>query len=162
MQRPGLEKTAYELLRDRKPSIAHLRCFGYKCFVHNNGKDNLGKFDPRSDEAIFVDYSMHSRAYKVYNKRTMKIEESIHVPFDESKKGIERIVDSDDEDFVINYTEEERVPVSASDTYVDEYPVPIPASPPEEVPVEDSEIREEDQVEDSEVLEETTNEDMGF
>ena len=60
-----MEKTAYELLRGRKPSITHLRCFGYKCFVHNNGKDNLGKFHPRSDEAIFVGYSMHSRAYKV-------------------------------------------------------------------------------------------------
>ena len=71
-------------------------------------------------------------------------------------------MDSDDEDFVINYTEEERVPVSASDTSLDESLVPIPITPPEVVPVEDSEIREEDQVEDSEVLEETTNEDMNF
>ena len=95
MLRPVLEKTTYELLRDRKPSIGHLRCFGCKCFVHNNGKDNLRKFDPRSDEAIFVGYSLHSRAYKVYNKRTMKIEESIHVTFGESKKGTERLAETD-------------------------------------------------------------------
>ena len=61
----------------------------------------------------------------------MKIEESIHVTFDESKKGTERSADSDDEDFVINYTEEERVPVSSSDTYVDVDPVPIPVIPTE-------------------------------
>ena len=50
----------------------------------NNGKDNLGKFDPKSDEGIFLGYSSNSKAYKVYNKRTMTIEESIHVAFDET------------------------------------------------------------------------------
>ncbi|XP_070040368.1 uncharacterized protein [Nicotiana tomentosiformis] len=47
----------------------------------NNGKDNLGKFDPKSDEGIFLGYSLSSRAYRVYNKRTLCIEESIHVVF---------------------------------------------------------------------------------
>ena len=53
MLRPNIEKTSYELIRERKPNISHLRSFGCKCFVHNNGKDNLGKFDARSDNAIF-------------------------------------------------------------------------------------------------------------
>ena len=52
--------------------------------MHNNGKDSLGKFDPRGDEAIFLGYSLRSKAYKVYNQRTNKVEESIHVVFDES------------------------------------------------------------------------------
>jgi len=60
----------------------HLRMFGCKCYVHNNGKDALGKFDPKSDEAIFLGYSSHSKAYKVFNKRTLCVEESVHVLFD--------------------------------------------------------------------------------
>src|SRR3954470_6964488 len=43
--RPILNKTPYELLKGRKPNVSHLHVFGGKCFVLNNGKDNLGKFD---------------------------------------------------------------------------------------------------------------------
>lgn len=41
--------------------------FGCKCFIHNNGKDNLGKFNGRNDEGIFIGYSLHSKAYRVLN-----------------------------------------------------------------------------------------------
>ena len=68
MIRPILNKTPYELFKGRKPNIMHLRIFGCKCYVHNNGKDALGKFDPKSDEAIFLGYSSHSKAYKVFTK----------------------------------------------------------------------------------------------
>ena len=64
MIRPILNKTPYELFKGRKPNIMHLRVFGCKCYVHNNGKDALGKFDPRSDEAIFLGYSSHIRHTK--------------------------------------------------------------------------------------------------
>ena len=84
MLRPILKKTPYELIRGRKPNIEHLRIFGCKCFVHNYGKISLDKFDPRSDEAVFIGYSPHNKAYKVFNKRTLCVEESIHVLFDES------------------------------------------------------------------------------
>jgi len=79
--RPILKKTPYELWNGKKPNISYFHPFGYKCFIHNNGKDNLGKFDPKSDEGIFLGYSPSSRAYRVYNKRTLCIEESIHVVF---------------------------------------------------------------------------------
>jgi len=79
-----IKKTPYELLNNKKPSIAHFRPFGCKCFVLNNGKDDLGKFDARSDDGVFVDYSSTSKAYRVLNKRTFCIEESMHVKFDES------------------------------------------------------------------------------
>jgi len=52
--------------------------------VHNNGKDALGKFNPRSDEAIFLGHSSHNKAYKVFNKRTLCVEESVHVLFTNS------------------------------------------------------------------------------
>ena len=65
-----LNKTPYELLNNRKPMLSYLRAFGCKCFVLNNGKDDLGKFDPRSDEGVFVGYSLSTKAYIVFNKRT--------------------------------------------------------------------------------------------
>lgn len=83
MLRPILNKTPYELLRGNTPSISHLRVRGCRCYVHNNGKDNLGNFDARSDEAMFMGYSSTNKAYKVLNKRTRRMEESIHVVFDE-------------------------------------------------------------------------------
>ena len=44
----------------------------------------MGKFDPRSDEAIFLGYSSSSKAYKVLNTRTKRFEESVHVVFNEN------------------------------------------------------------------------------
>ncbi|XP_070036408.1 uncharacterized protein [Nicotiana tomentosiformis] len=84
MIRSLLNKILYELLSGRKPKLTHLRTFRCKCFVLNNGKEALGKFDAKSDERIFLGYSSQSKEYKVYNKKTQFVEESIHVIFDES------------------------------------------------------------------------------
>ena len=86
--RPILKKTSYELFKGRKPNISFFKPFGCTCFVHNNGKDNLKKFDARSDEGIFLGYSLVSKAYRVFNKITQIFEESIHVIFDESNDGL--------------------------------------------------------------------------
>ena len=106
MIRPILNKTPYELFKGRKPNIMHLRVFGCKCYVHNNGKDALGKFDPRSDEAIFLGYSSHSKAYKVFNKRTLCVEESVHVLFDETNSLLEK--DIQDEEYELGLTRKEQ------------------------------------------------------
>ncbi|KAJ9552883.1 hypothetical protein OSB04_016928 [Centaurea solstitialis] len=76
-------RTPYELFRNRKPSIEHLHIFGCVCYILNN-KDNLGKFDSKSDDGIFLGYSSISKTYRVFNKRRQAIEETIHVMFDES------------------------------------------------------------------------------
>ncbi|KAJ9547801.1 hypothetical protein OSB04_020344 [Centaurea solstitialis] len=76
-------RTPYELFRNRKPSIEHLHIFGCVCYILNN-KDNLGKFDSKSDDGIFLGYSSISKTYCVFNKRRQTIEETIHVKFDES------------------------------------------------------------------------------
>ena len=52
-------------------------------FYLNNDKTNLGKFDAKSDKGIFLGYSNHSKAYRVYNENTRVVEESTHVKFDE-------------------------------------------------------------------------------
>jgi len=56
--RPILKKTPYEPYKGRKPNISHLRVFGCKCFVLNNGNESLGKFDAKADEEIFLGYSL--------------------------------------------------------------------------------------------------------
>lgn len=71
MSRPLQEKTLYELLNCRKPNISHLRAFGCTCFIHNNNKDLLGKFDAKSNEGNFIGYYSYSKAYMVLNKRTI-------------------------------------------------------------------------------------------
>ncbi|GAV69077.1 hypothetical protein CFOL_v3_12578 [Cephalotus follicularis] len=76
-----LKKTPYKLWRERKPNISHFPAFGCKCFIYNNGKDQLGKFDSKADEGIFLGYSLTSRAYRCFNKRTLLVEESMHVVF---------------------------------------------------------------------------------
>ncbi|KAI3715006.1 hypothetical protein L6452_21969 [Arctium lappa] len=70
-------KTTYELFHGRKPSISFLHIFGCQCFIINN-KDQLGKFDPKADDGIFLGYSSISKAYRVFNKRRQSVEETIH------------------------------------------------------------------------------------
>ena len=64
----------------------------------NNNKDNLGKFDAKTDEGIFLGYSTHSKAYRVYNKRTLVVEESVHVTFDEHNSLSKNVISDDIEE----------------------------------------------------------------
>lgn len=57
----------------------------------NNGKDDLEMFDAGSDEGVFIGYLSTSKACKVFNKRTICVEESMHVKFDESEISGENI-----------------------------------------------------------------------
>lgn len=73
-----------ELYKGRISDISHLHVFRYKYFIFNNGKDDLKKFDAKDDEGIFIEYSTSNKAFKVFTKITLTIEESIHVNFDET------------------------------------------------------------------------------
>ncbi|GJS81014.1 retrovirus-related pol polyprotein from transposon TNT 1-94 [Tanacetum coccineum] len=64
-----LNKTPYELFNGRAPAIGFLRPFGCHVMILNT-LDHLGKFDAKGDEGFFVGYSLNSKAFKVYNKRT--------------------------------------------------------------------------------------------
>ncbi|GJS78552.1 retrovirus-related pol polyprotein from transposon TNT 1-94 [Tanacetum coccineum] len=75
-------KTPYELLHDRKPDLSYLHVFGALCYPTNDGED-LGKLKPKADIGIFVGYAPAKKAFQIYNKRTRKIIETIHVNFDE-------------------------------------------------------------------------------
>ena len=81
--RLGTKKTPYELWKRRKPNVKYFRIFGSTCFILKD-KENVEKFDSRSNEGIFLRYSSTSKAYWVYNKRTMKVMETMNVVIDES------------------------------------------------------------------------------
>ena len=84
-KRPILNKTPYELWNSKTPNISYFRVFGCKCYILNT-KDYLGKFASKMDVGVFLGYSNSSKAYRVFNKRTLVVEESMHVTFDETSK----------------------------------------------------------------------------
>ncbi|GJV53485.1 uncharacterized mitochondrial protein-like protein [Tanacetum coccineum] len=75
-------KTPYELLHDRKPDLSYLHVFGALCYPTNNS-ENLGKLQAKANIGIFIGYAPKKKAYCIYNRRTRKIIETIHVDFDE-------------------------------------------------------------------------------
>ncbi|GJZ19075.1 putative ribonuclease H-like domain-containing protein, partial [Tanacetum coccineum] len=77
-------KTPYELFRGRTPALSFMRPFGCHVTILNT-LDYLGKFNGKSDEGFFVGYSMNSKAFRVYNIRTRKVEENLHIRFLEDK-----------------------------------------------------------------------------
>nr|GFA14094.1 hypothetical protein [Tanacetum cinerariifolium] len=79
---PRHEKTHYHIINDRKPSVKFFHIFGSVCYIVRDG-ENLDKMKEKGDECIFVGYSNQPRAYRVFNKETRVIMESIHVNFDE-------------------------------------------------------------------------------
>ncbi|GJU30235.1 putative ribonuclease H-like domain-containing protein [Tanacetum coccineum] len=81
-------KTPYELFRGFKPAIGFMKPFGCHVTILNT-LDNLGKFDGKSDEGFFVGYSLSSKAFRVYNTRTRKVQENLHIGFLENKPMIE-------------------------------------------------------------------------
>ncbi|GJZ32266.1 putative ribonuclease H-like domain-containing protein [Tanacetum coccineum] len=96
---PTHEKMAYHIINDRKPSIKHLHIFGCTCYLTRDG-ENLDKMKEKGDPCILVGYSTQSKGYRVYNKRTRLIVESIHLRFDEIKEMSETSVANDTSDLV--------------------------------------------------------------
>nr|GFB38953.1 hypothetical protein [Tanacetum cinerariifolium] len=79
------DKTLYELMNKRKPSIKFFHVFGCRCYLLNDYED-VGKLKAKGDIGMFVGYSKESAAFRIYNKRTRKINESVNVNFDEISK----------------------------------------------------------------------------
>ena len=89
--RLGTKKTPYKLWNGRKLNVKYFRIFGSTCFILKD-RENVEKFDSRSDERIFLGYSFTSKAYRVYNKRTKKVMETVNVVIDEvSESGSKKI-----------------------------------------------------------------------
>nr|GEU52575.1 hypothetical protein [Tanacetum cinerariifolium] len=75
-------KTPYELVHNKKADLIFFRVFGALCYPTNDSND-LEKLQPTADTGIFVGYAPSRKGYRIYNKRTRHIMETIHVQFDE-------------------------------------------------------------------------------
>ncbi|GJY60839.1 retrovirus-related pol polyprotein from transposon TNT 1-94 [Tanacetum coccineum] len=76
------DKTPYELLHDKPPDLSFFHVFGALCYPTNDS-ENLGKLQPKADIGIFIGYAPTKKAFRIYNRRTRRIIETIHVDFDE-------------------------------------------------------------------------------
>jgi hypothetical protein len=103
--RPQSDKTPYELWYGRPASIKHFKVFGSKCYIKNND-ENLGKYDGRADEGIFLGYAKNSKGYRCYNKRLHKMVDCIDIKVNEgiparevynNESSIEDIAKDEDE-----------------------------------------------------------------
>nr|GEX05265.1 uncharacterized mitochondrial protein AtMg00810-like [Tanacetum cinerariifolium] len=88
-----------------------------KLVRHNLVRDHLGKFDAKGDEGYFIGYSMSSKAFRVFNNRTKRVEKNLHVDFLENKPiekgaGLNWLFDIDSLTNSMNY-----VPVVVAGTY---------------------------------------------
>ncbi|GKD77602.1 putative ribonuclease H-like domain-containing protein, partial [Tanacetum coccineum] len=80
-------ETSYELLIGKPPSISFMRPFGCPLTILDT-LDPLGKFDGQSDEGYLLGYSTTSKAFRVYNKRTKRVEENMHIDFLEDQPNV--------------------------------------------------------------------------
>nr|GEY93844.1 retrovirus-related Pol polyprotein from transposon TNT 1-94 [Tanacetum cinerariifolium] len=74
--------TPYELLHSKLPDLSFFNVFGALCYPTNDN-ENLVKLQPKADIGIFIGYAPTKKAFRIYNRRTRRIVETIHVDFDE-------------------------------------------------------------------------------
>nr|GEY16656.1 retrovirus-related Pol polyprotein from transposon TNT 1-94 [Tanacetum cinerariifolium] len=80
-------KTPYELLISRSPNLEFMKPFGCPVTILNT-LNHLGKFDGKADEGFLVGYFVNRKAFRVFNSRTRKVEENLHVNFIENKPNV--------------------------------------------------------------------------
>jgi hypothetical protein len=78
-----LNKTPYEIITGKKPSVHYFRVFGCMCFILNK-KPKASKFASKIDEGFLLGYGTNEHAYRVFNKTTGCVEITVDVKFDES------------------------------------------------------------------------------
>ncbi|GJW91342.1 putative ribonuclease H-like domain-containing protein [Tanacetum coccineum] len=69
------------------PNMCYIRPFGCHVTILNT-IDHLGKFDGKLDEGFLVGYSLQSKAFRVYNLETKRVEENLHITFLENKPNV--------------------------------------------------------------------------
>nr|GEX18812.1 hypothetical protein [Tanacetum cinerariifolium] len=75
-------KTPYKLLHYKLPDLSFFHIFGVLCYPINDS-ENLEKLQLKADICIFISYAPTKKAFQIYNRRTRRIIETIHVDFDE-------------------------------------------------------------------------------
>nr|GEW34280.1 reverse transcriptase [Tanacetum cinerariifolium] len=80
-------KTPYEVLNGRTPRLDFMRPFGCPDTILNT-LDPLRKFKSKANEGFLVGYSVTSKAFRVFNTKTRKFEENLHVRFLGNKPNV--------------------------------------------------------------------------
>nr|GFA13957.1 hypothetical protein [Tanacetum cinerariifolium] len=75
-------KTPYEVMHGKQPDLSFFHVFGALCYPTNDS-ENIGKLQPKADIGIFIGYAPTKKAFRIYNRLTRRIVETIHVDFDE-------------------------------------------------------------------------------
>nr|GEZ88486.1 putative ribonuclease H-like domain-containing protein [Tanacetum cinerariifolium] len=60
----------------------------YVAFGGNPKGDPLGMFDGKADEGFLVRYSVHCKAFRVFNSRTKIVQETLHINFLKNKPNV--------------------------------------------------------------------------
>nr|GFB71416.1 retrotransposon protein, putative, unclassified [Tanacetum cinerariifolium] len=68
--------------KNKLHDLSFFYVFGALCYPTNDS-ENLGKLQPKADIGIFIGYAPTKKAFRIYNRRTRRIVETIHVDFDE-------------------------------------------------------------------------------
>ncbi|XP_060190430.1 uncharacterized protein LOC132619592 [Lycium barbarum] len=98
-----LEKTPYALLNEKKPKLTYLKAFGCKCFILNNGKEALGKFDAKNElgrkgtqsgEADDGDLSIPNELLEIINGKAEMVNQ----------------VEASNEEDAVEYPDDDKVP----------------------------------------------------
>nr|GEU72630.1 integrase, catalytic region, zinc finger, CCHC-type, peptidase aspartic, catalytic [Tanacetum cinerariifolium] len=76
------DKTPYELLHDKLSDLSFFHVFGALCYPTNDS-ENLGKLQPKANTGIFIGNAPTKKAFRIYNRCTRRIIETIHVDFNE-------------------------------------------------------------------------------
>ena len=140
--KPDSKKTPYELWRGKKPVVKYFRIFGSDCYILRD-RENLEKFDAKSDKGYFLGYSSTSRAYRVYNLRTKTVMESSNVVINdevcpdahsESTTPVQdkpmEVNDSLPDDYVGKHSDEELMVLNDA--------ISVPSSPEPSTPVHET------------------------
>ena len=140
--RPDSKKTPCELWKGNKPVVKYFRIFGSDCYILRD-RENLEKFDAKSDKGYFLGYSSSSRAYRVYNLRTKTVMESSNVVINDevcSEAQSENIIPVQDKpvknddslpiDYVGKHSDEELMVLNDA--------VSVPSSPEPSTPIHET------------------------
>ncbi|XP_073056906.1 uncharacterized protein [Primulina eburnea] len=111
--RSGSTMTSYEIIMGKKPNLRYFHVFGCVCYTLND-RDQLAKFDSKSDKCLFLGYATNSRAYRMFNLRTRTIMESINVVFDDRADLEKKTAEDDVEDLL-----ETQIPLDKTDVAPD-------------------------------------------
>jgi hypothetical protein len=79
-----LNKTPYEIITGKKPSVHYFMVVWCKCFILNK-KPKASKFASKVDEGFLIGYGTNEHAYCVFDKTTGCVETTVDMEFDESK-----------------------------------------------------------------------------